>query len=71
MTEHVDLLQKLWFSDESHFYLDQHLNKQNHRYWSDAKPNIFIGKSCHAQKVKVWAALSAEGLIGPFFFEDS
>jgi hypothetical protein len=70
MTDNAEILTNVWFSDESHFYLDQKLNKQNHRHWSDVRPNIFVEKSCHAEKVTVWAAINSTGIIGPFFFQD-
>ncbi len=66
-----DLLNKIWFSDESHFYLDGHINKQNMRIWGSEKPEKIIEKSSHPQYVTVWCAISAQGLIGPYFFEDS
>ncbi len=47
ITDNADILENIWFSDESHFFLDQQLNKQNHRYWSDVKPDIFVEKTCH------------------------
>ena len=52
-------------------FLDQKLNKQNLRYWSDTKPNIYTEKSNHPEKITVWAALSTNGIIGPFYFEDT
>ena len=33
-----DLLGRIWFSDESHFHLDGHVNKQNCRFWGSQKP---------------------------------
>jgi hypothetical protein len=37
-----DLLDKIWFSNESHFYLDGHCNKQNWRIWGSEKSEKFI-----------------------------
>lgn len=64
------LINKIWFSDEAHFYLNAQVNKKNCRFWGTEKPKIYLEKPLHDQKVTVWAALSASGLIGPFFFED-
>lgn len=61
----------VWFSDEAHFYLNTEVNKQNIRFWGSQKPNIYIEKPIHSEKVTAWAALSSSGIIGPFFFEDS
>ena len=71
MTDNESIVEKIWFSDKSHFYLDPELNKQNHRYWSSEKPILFAEKLTHVTKVTVWAALSVSGMIGPYFFEDS
>jgi len=66
-----NLLNNIWFSDESHFYLDGHCNKQNMRIWGSEKPEKFIEKSAHPLYVTVWCAISAQGFIGPYFFENS
>lgn len=58
------------FSDEAHFHINGHVNKQNCRYWSCENPNRKHQKPLHSPKVTVWAALSAHGIIGPYFFED-
>lgn len=70
MTSHLDVVDKLWFSDEAHFYLNSQVNKQNCRYWGNEKPDFYIEKPLHGERVTVWAALSADGIVGPFFFED-
>ena len=70
MSSHIDLVENLWFSDEAHFYLNAQVNKQNCRYWSTEKPDFYIEKPLHGEKVTVWAALSVDGVVGPFFFED-
>ena len=58
------------FSDEAHFYLNAEINKMNRRFWGTEKPDFCIEKPLHCEKVTVWAALSVNGFIGPFFFED-
>jgi hypothetical protein len=63
-------LNNVWFSDEAHFYLDGMVH-QNMRYWTSAKPQNFIKeKKVQAQYVTVWVAISAHGIIGPYFSED-
>ncbi|XP_069359553.1 histone-lysine N-methyltransferase SETMAR-like [Maniola hyperantus] len=59
------------FSDEAHFHLNGHVNKQNCRYWSSENPKAKHERPLHSPKVTVWAAISAKGIIGPYFFEDS
>ncbi len=63
-----DFLKNIWFTDESHFYLDGHCNKQNMRFWGTQKPENYIEKSAHPKYVTVWCAISAQGLIGSYFF---
>lgn len=69
MIDNEDVIEKIWFSDESHFYLNTAVNKQNCRVWGKEKPNFYIEKPLHDEKVTVWAAMSSVGVIGPFFFE--
>ena len=45
-------------------------NKQNYRYWSPTKPNIFFERPLHSPKITVWCGLSANKIYGPYFFED-
>ncbi len=64
-----DLLNNIWFSDESHFHLNGYCNKQNMRILGAEKSEKFIEKSAHPEYVTVWCAISAQGLIGPYFFK--
>jgi hypothetical protein len=66
-----DLLNNIWFSDESHFHLDGYCNKQNMRIRGTEKPEKFIEKPVHSQYVTIWCAICAQGLIGLYFFENS
>ncbi|CAH2108547.1 unnamed protein product [Euphydryas editha] len=60
----------IFFSDEAHFHINGHVNKQNCRYWSSENPKTKHQRPLHSPKVTVWAAISANGIIGPYFFED-
>lgn len=60
----------IMFSDEAHFHINGHVSKQNCRYWSPINPKLKHQKPLHSPKVTVWAAMSAHGIIGPYFFED-
>jgi hypothetical protein len=40
-----DIVDLLWFSDESHFYLNSALNKKNCRHWGSEKPEYHLEKS--------------------------
>ena len=68
--EDEDLVNNVWMSDEAHFHLSGFVNKQNFRYWSQANPRALHEKPLHSQKVTVWWAMSASGIIGPYSFEN-
>jgi len=68
--ERFSTFTNILFSDEAHFHLNGNVNKQNCRYWSATNPKRKHQKPLHSPKVTVWAAMSARGIIGPYFFED-
>lgn len=70
MLERFRSFNNILFSDEAHFHLNGHVNKQNSRYWASDNPHFKHQKPMHSPKVTVWAAISTHGIIGPFFFED-
>lgn len=70
MLERFTSFNNIFFSDEAHFHLTGHVNRQNCRYWSDVNPQLKHQTPLHSPKVTVWAALSASVIIGPYFFED-
>ncbi|GFW61010.1 uncharacterized protein TNCV_4872201 [Trichonephila clavipes] len=59
----------LW-SDEAHFWLNGYVNKQNCRIWSEANPQVYVETPLHPEKLTVWCALWAGGVIGPYFKND-
>jgi hypothetical protein len=63
-------LDNWWWSDESHFLLSGHVNRQNMRFLGWERPEEYEQRPLHSQKVTVWCALSRHGIIGPYFFED-
>lgn len=69
--EQLSTFTNILFSDEAHFHLNGHVNKQNCRYWCATNPKRKHQKPLHSPKVTVWAAMSARGIIGPYFFEDN
>ena len=58
------------FSHEAHCHLSGHINKQNMRNWSQAHPHEHTHQPLSQEKVTVWCAISRNGIIGPYFFED-
>ncbi|GFV03226.1 DUF4817 domain-containing protein [Trichonephila clavipes] len=56
--------------DEAHFWLNGYVNKQNCRIWSEANPQVYGETPLHPEKLTVWCALWADGIIGPYFFKN-
>ncbi|GFV97824.1 hypothetical protein TNCV_2021391 [Trichonephila clavipes] len=50
-------------SDEAHFWLNGYVNKQNCRIWSDANPQVYVETPLHSDKLTVWCALWAGGIL--------
>lgn len=70
MLERFNNFFNIIFSDEANFHVNGHVNKQNSRFWSETNPQQMHQKPLHSPKVVVWAAISARGIIGPYFFEN-
>ncbi|GFV71630.1 hypothetical protein TNCV_3534211 [Trichonephila clavipes] len=51
------------FSDEAHFWLKGYVNKQNCRIWSEANPQVYVETPLHPEKLTVWCALWAGGIL--------
>ncbi|GFW76384.1 transposable element Tcb2 transposase [Trichonephila clavipes] len=64
-----DFHKRILFSDEAHFWLNGYVNKQNCRIWSEANPQVYVETPLHPEKLTVWCALWAGGIIGPYFFK--
>lgn len=64
-------LEKLWFSDEAHFYLAGYVNKQNFRHWGTENPHLVVACPLHPERVTVWCGLCAKGIIGPIFLDST
>ncbi|GFW97654.1 hypothetical protein TNCV_685241 [Trichonephila clavipes] len=50
-------------SDEAHFWLNGYVNKQNCHIWSEANPQVFVETPLHPEKLTVWCALWAGGIL--------
>ncbi|GFV30900.1 transposable element Tc3 transposase [Trichonephila clavipes] len=57
-------------SDEAHFFLNNYVNKQNCRIWREANPQVYVETPLHPEKLTVWCAFWAGGIIGPYFFKN-
>ncbi|GFS48590.1 uncharacterized protein TNCV_310031 [Trichonephila clavipes] len=65
-----DFHKRILFSDEAHFWLNGYVNKQNCRIWSEANPQVYVETPLHPEKLTVWCALWAGGIIGTYFFKN-
>ncbi|GFY00424.1 putative DD41D transposase [Trichonephila clavipes] len=65
-----DFHKRILFSDEAHFWLNGYVNKQNCRIWREANPQVYVETPLHPEKLTVWCALWAGGIIGPYFFKN-
>ncbi|GFT72642.1 hypothetical protein TNCV_20071 [Trichonephila clavipes] len=55
-------------SDEAHSgWNGYYVNKQNCRIWSEVNPQVYVETPLHPEKLTVWCALWAGGIIGPYF----
>ncbi|GFX60525.1 hypothetical protein TNCV_1182441 [Trichonephila clavipes] len=57
-------------NDEAHIWLNVYVNKQNCHVWSEANPQVYVETPLHPEKLTVWCALWAGGIIGPYFFKN-
>ncbi|GFX36466.1 DUF4817 domain-containing protein [Trichonephila clavipes] len=58
-----DFHKRILFSDEAHFWLNGYVNKQNCRIWSEANPQVYVETPLHTEKLTVWCALWAGGIL--------
>ncbi|GFW47832.1 hypothetical protein TNCV_251611 [Trichonephila clavipes] len=55
--------QRILFSDEAHFWLNGYVYKQNCRIWREANPQVYVETPLHPEKLTVWCALWAVGIL--------
>ncbi|GFT00764.1 DUF4817 domain-containing protein [Trichonephila clavipes] len=58
-----DFHKRILFSDEAHFWVNGYVNKQNCRIWSEANPQVYVETPLHTEKLTVWCALWAGGIL--------
>ncbi|GFW94619.1 hypothetical protein TNCV_4246591 [Trichonephila clavipes] len=51
------------FSDEAHFWLNGYVNKQNCRISSEVNPQVYVETPLHPEKLTIWCALWAGGIL--------
>ncbi|GFT86104.1 uncharacterized protein TNCV_3257141 [Trichonephila clavipes] len=58
-----DFHKRILFSDEAHFWWNGYVNKQNCRIWSEANPQVYVETPLHPEKLTIWCALWAGGIL--------
>ncbi|GFX29544.1 hypothetical protein TNCV_4776161 [Trichonephila clavipes] len=58
-----DFHKRILFSDEAHFWLNGYVNKQNCSIWSEANPQVYVETPLYPEKLTVWYALWAGGIL--------
>ncbi|GFY32237.1 uncharacterized protein TNCV_3557451 [Trichonephila clavipes] len=58
-----DFHKQILFSDEAHFWLNGYVNKQHCPIWSEANPQVYVETPLHPEKLTVWCALWAGGIL--------
>ncbi|GFX97878.1 putative transposable element [Trichonephila clavipes] len=51
------------FYDGVHFWLNGYVNKQNCCIWSETNPQVNVETPLHPEKLTVWCALWAGGIL--------
>ncbi|GFW34998.1 transposable element Tc3 transposase [Trichonephila clavipes] len=49
----VNFHKRILFSDEAYFWLNDYVNKQNCRIWSEANPQVYVETPLHPEKMTV------------------
>ncbi|GFV50551.1 hypothetical protein TNCV_4289501 [Trichonephila clavipes] len=57
------LLDNVVQNNEVHFWLNGYVNKQNCRILSEANPQVYVETPLHPEKLTVWCALWAGGIL--------
>ncbi|GFW97669.1 DUF4817 domain-containing protein [Trichonephila clavipes] len=59
----LDFHKRILSSNEAYFWLNGYVNKQNCRIWSEANPQLYVKTPLHPEKLTVWCALWAGGIL--------
>lgn len=71
LIEESNFLENVLFSDEAHFHQHGGVNRHNFRYWAQENPHWFAEEPLHSPRITVWAGISRQGVVGPFFFDEN
>jgi hypothetical protein len=64
-----DIWKVLVFSDEATFHINGFVNRHNTIFWGSENPREIQEHERDSPKVNVWCAVTATGVIGPYFFD--
>jgi hypothetical protein len=56
-------------TNEAHFHLDDHINRQNLQLWASEIPRLTIANPIHPERAAVWCALSGTRIFSPMFID--
>ncbi|GFX78590.1 hypothetical protein TNCV_30301 [Trichonephila clavipes] len=59
----ADVSRRTLFINEAHFWLNGYVIKQNCRIWSEANPQVYVETPLHPEKLTVWCASWAGGIL--------
>ncbi|GFX04781.1 putative transposable element [Trichonephila clavipes] len=59
----LDFHKRILLSGEAHFWLNGYVNKQNCCIWSETNPQVYVETPLHPEKLTVWCALWAGGIL--------
>lgn len=66
-----DLIDRIFWSDEAKFSMNSTVNRHNCTYWARENPHLNFEVPNNQQGTVVWCGISSNGLIGPYFFNDT
>ncbi|XP_068207675.1 uncharacterized protein [Palaemon carinicauda] len=69
--DNVEIAHKIVWSDEATFKLNGTINRHNCTYWCPSNLHVTIERHVNLPGVTVWCGISALGIIGPFFFNET
>ncbi|GFY26043.1 uncharacterized protein TNCV_1917931 [Trichonephila clavipes] len=58
-----DFHKRILFSEEAHFWLNGYDNKTKLPHLSEANPQVYVETPLHPEKLTVWCALWAGGIL--------
>ena len=66
-----ELFNKIMWSDEALFVLNDMINQQNCVIYATENPHLTYNKQLNQPGITVWGALGCDGLLGPYFFDET